>query len=519
MRLMTAEQLRRLDRRAIEEGGIPSLTLMERAAEHLAKAAAEGFPAPGRAAVVCGSGNNGGDGFAAACLLLQAGWAVRVLFVGRREKMTADCRAMARRFLALGGGAADYDPADGGQAAFLAAADLVIDALFGVGLSRPVEGISAQAVAAMNAAGGLVAAADMPSGLHSDTGAVMGCAVKADRTVTFTERKLGQLLGKGPLYCGEVLLADIGIPAALAAEERPAAVGVDRDWVRRRLPPRPADGHKGTFGSAYLLAGSRRYAGAPLLASRAAVRGGCGLVFLGVPESVWPAVAARCLEEMPQPLPERDGALGLKALPAARSEMERCSAALIGPGLGRGAETAAAVRALAEALPGPLVLDADGINALEGHIDVLEGRRGRTTVLTPHPGEFARLGGGGEPLPAARDFAVRYGCTLVLKGHRTVTAAPDGSCFVNTTGGSGLAKGGSGDVLAGLITSLLAQGAAPWEAAAAAVWIHGRAGELLERERTAYAMAPGQLPEAFSAVFRELLAEEPRGAGPERLFC
>lgn len=508
MRLMSGEQMKRLDRRAIDERGIPSLTLMERAAEHLVRAAVEGFAAPGRAVVLAGSGNNGGDGFAAACLLLQAGWAVQVLFTGRREKMSADCREMARRFGALGGRTDDFDGADQGQAAALTAADLVIDAVFGVGLSRPVEGVSTQAVAAMNAAGGVVVSADIPTGIHSDTGAVMGCAVNADKTITFTAAKPGHFLGKGSLYCGELRVADIGIPEDLAAEEKPTAVTVDSSWVRQHLPARPADGHKGIFGRVYILAGSRQYTGAPLLASRAAVRGGCGLVTLGIPEGIWPVVAARCLEEMPQPLPDKGGSLSKIALQILQKEVNRCNALLIGPGMGRAEETAETIRVLADQATCPLVLDADGINALEGHIDVLERRRGRITVLTPHLGEFARLGGrGGEdPLTAAREFALRWGCTLVLKGHRTVTAAPDGSCYVNTTGGSGLAKGGSGDVLGGLLASLLAQGMEPSAAAAAAVWIHGRAGEVLERERTAYAMAPGELPGTFGQVFRELTA-------------
>ena len=276
---------------------------------------------------------------------------------------------------------------------------------------------------------------------------------------------------------------------------------ITREWVRRQLPRRRSDGHKGTFGKVYVLGGAVGYTGAPVLAASAAVRSGAGLVFLGVPREIYPIVAVKCSSAMPFPLPERYGEI----LEKARS----CDAALIGPGLGRERHTDRLALSLLEELKGPLVVDADGINAAAAHIDVLKGRR-FPTVLTPHEGEFIRLGGdlsrGREG--AAADFAARHGCVLVLKGPETVVADPDGRLLVNTTGNSGMAKGGSGDVLSGMIAALIGQGAPPFAAAACAVWLHGRAGDLCAGRLTEYAMTPLDMIEGLPAAFADLEAGE-----------
>ena len=282
---------------------------------------------------------------------------------------------------------------------------------------------------------------------------------------------------------------------------------IDRAFVRGLMPARDQGGHKGTFGKVYLLGGSVGYTGAPVLCAGGAVHSGCGLVFLGVPETVWPIAAARCLCAMPHPLAEQDGRLSAAAETEIRRRAAVCDAVAVGCGLGRSEGSDALVNALLT-LEKPLVLDADGINALAGHIDTLSCRRGCVTVLTPHDGEFARIGGDlshGDRVKAARDFAVAHGCVLVLKGHRTITATPEGSVLVNTTGGSGLAKGGSGDVLTGVIASLLAQGAGVVQAAAAGVWLHGRAGDLAEQELTAYGMTPEDTVNHLPLAIREIL--------------
>ena len=280
---------------------------------------------------------------------------------------------------------------------------------------------------------------------------------------------------------------------------------IDREFVRRALPARPADGHKGTFGKVCLLGGSVGYTGAPVLCAGAAVRSGCGLVYLGVPECVWQIAAAKCLCAMPFPLPEKDGALALSGEADVRRRAASCDAVAIGCGMGRSADSDALTRRLLT-LPQPLVLDADGINALSGHIDTLSCRRDLTTVLTPHDGELARIGG---DMTAPREssaaaFAARHGVCLVRKGHRTVIAAPDGRLAVNTTGSDGMAKGGSGDVLTGLLTGLLAQGVEPFAACCCAVWLHGRAGDLAAEEKGHRGMTPADMIEKLPYALKEV---------------
>ena len=279
---------------------------------------------------------------------------------------------------------------------------------------------------------------------------------------------------------------------------------IDREYVRSLMPCRDPAGHKGTFGKAYLLGGSVGYTGAPVLCAAAAERSGCGLVFLGVPESVWPAAAVKCWGAMPHPLPERDGRLSPDAEEEIRRRAAGCDAVAMGCGMGRGEESDLLLRRLLT-VEKPLVLDADGINALEGHIDTLS-RRTCATVLTPHDGELARIGG---DMTAPREasaaaFAAAHGVYLVRKGHRTLVAAPDGRLAVNTTGNDGMAKGGSGDILTGLLTGLLAQGMEPFAACCAAVWLHGRAGDLAAEEKGRRGMTPPDIIEMLPYALKEV---------------
>ena len=513
MKLATTEQMRELDRQAIQERGIPSIDLMERAAEGVAKAALELLPErPGkcRAAVFCGAGNNGGDGIAAARLLFLAGVRVRAFLVGQYERLTPDALEETGRLSECGVELEPWDPEDLGQSAWARGSHVIVDALFGVGLSRDIaEGsVYARAVELMNQCAAPVVAADIASGVEADTGRVLGCAVKTDKTVTFTLGKVGQFVGDGALCSGQVTVRDIGIPADLVRAAVCPVQTVEADFARAALPRRKTDGHKGDFGKLLVIGGSVGYTGAPYLAASAAVRSGCGLVFLGVPEAIWQVEASKCVSAMPFPLEDRRGLLSYRALHTIREKLAACDVLALGPGLGKSEQVTRLVLELLAQTEKPVVLDADGINALSGHMDVLDARRGRITVLTPHDGEFARLGGdlsGGDRVQAARDFAAEHGCVLVLKGHRTVTAAPEGNVLVNTTGNSGLAKGGSGDVLTGVIASLIAQGVPAVQAAALGVWLHGRAGDLAAEDLTAYAMTPEDVIGRLPAAFREIL--------------
>lgn len=280
---------------------------------------------------------------------------------------------------------------------------------------------------------------------------------------------------------------------------------ITRAYVKSILPHRDPEGHKGTFGKVYCLCGAVGYTGAPVLAASAAVRSGSGLVFLGVPKDIWPIVAVKCDSAMPSPLPSQQGKLALAAEDAVRAQIDGCDAVLIGCGMGRSEESDALTRRLID-MDKPLVLDADGINALAGHIDTLSCRRGCVTVLTPHDGELARIGGDmtAPREAAAAAFAADYGVYLIRKGHRTVAAAPDGRLAVNTTGNDGMAKGGSGDVLTGLLTGLLAQGMEPFDACCAAVWIHGRAGDMAAEEKGRRGMTPADMIEKLPYALKEV---------------
>ena len=433
------------------------------------------------------------------------GCRVRAFLVGDRSKMTPDERAMEEKLKEAGGALEDYRPRDQEQSFWLSQCDCLVDALFGVGLSRPIEGDFLFAVHLMQDRPDLrrVVSCDIPSGIHADTGEVLGEAVRAGVTVTFTFAKPGHYLGDGAEHTGKLRVYDIGIPDELQYG-RGDRVHVETMDAGVSLPKRKPNTHKGDYGKLFLLSGSEGYTGAPVLAASAAVRSGAGLVFLGVPREIYPIVAVKCSSAMPFPLPERYGEI----LEKARS----CDAALIGPGLGRAPKTEKLVRALLEDLEIPVVLDADGINALAGHMDILDGRKA-LTVLTPHDGEFARLTGTALPiqdrLAAAQSFARDHNCILVLKGHRTITAAPDGKAWINISGNPGMAKGGSGDVLAGMIASFLGQkqlmqsGRRTAEWVAGVVWFHGSAGDKAAQKFGEYGMTPEDLIGCIPETLKE----------------
>ncbi|MCI8418563.1 MAG: NAD(P)H-hydrate dehydratase [Lachnospiraceae bacterium] len=557
MQIATKDQMRGMDRTAIEDWGISSTYLMERAAKGFARAAAElcdgvrwseraenGNSGSGeekgdeakRVAVFCGPGNNGGDGVAAARFLLEQGFLVRTFLVGRRERMTPDCREMEKRLIALGGVLEDFVPEEQGQEGWCQEADVILDAIFGIGLHGAVQGAARTAIRWINESPAPVVSADIASGVEADTGRILGTAVQATVTVTFTCPKAGHFVGKGALYAGRVLVHEIGIPEEVREKwlhlplQDKAEQTQLRDWtgawenpatletltlaeVGRLLPERPKDGHKGTFGKVYVLGGSVGLSGAPLFASQAAVRSGSGLVFVGVPGQIYGIVAGASQEAMPYPLAcDQEGRLIMESLWSISNRAEHCDAVLMGPGMGRSRDVERLVGKLLLRLRQPLVLDADGLYAIRNRRELLKERasRGWVTVLTPHDGEFAYLGGdlsGQQRLMEARRFAREYGCILVLKGHGTLIAEPGGRTFVNTTGNCGMAKGGSGDVLSGMILSFLGQGVKPLLAAALGVWMHGRAGDLCAQEKTVYAMSPRDMVESLPGVFRELLGQ------------
>ena len=488
--------MREADARAIV-GGIPSIRLMETASRAVADAAAPYLASGGNALALCGSGNNGGDGVGAAAELLRRGILpaanVRVLLVGSRAHATPDFLEMERRLNGLGGAVEEYDPDQP-----LPACSVVIDAIFGIGLNKPVEGRALSAIRAVNALTGVpVVAADIASGVEADTGRILGDAIHAAVTVTFSLAKIGHYVEPGCVHCGALRVADIGIPKEILADCETNVSAVLDEEVR--LPERTPLSHKGDYGKLLILGGSVGYTGAPTLCARAAVRAGAGLVYLGVPAPIYEITAVKNDEAMPFPLPE-------DFTKAALEKLEICDVCAVGCGMGRSEATFSLVRALLQsgsaAKAKPLVLDADALNVLAGHLELLDACPG-TAVLTPHAGEFARLGGvlTGGRVSDARRFAVEHGCVLVLKGYRCVAAFPDGDVFIATHGNPGMAKGGSGDVLTGIMAAMLGQFPRDVKRAVrTAMQIHALAGDLCRDRLGEYAMTAtdviGTLPEA-----------------------
>lgn len=503
MELSDSRRMKTADEAAIQERGIDSLRLMETAAGFVAEAAAGYLGAGKRAVVFCGPGNNGGDGVAAARILMKKyGASVRAFLVGKREKMTADCRAMEERLTASGGALEDFSEAEAAAAA--RGADVLIDALFGVGLSRELAGDPLAAVRIMNAAGKPVVSADIPSGISADTGRVLGEAVKAACTVTFSMAKPGHFAEPGCVYRGELRIKDIGIPKDLV---KASACGVHAiHGEDLHLPRRDRLSHKGDHGKLLIVGGHVGYTGAPSLCARAAVRSGAGLVYLGVPSDIYEITAVKNDEAMPFPLRSNGrGGISAKAWDSIGERLVACGVCVIGPGLGRGEDTLSIVRTVISRAQGPLVLDADALWAAAQDVTILESAAS-LAVLTPHGGEFQRLLGRPveDRLTDASDFARRHGCCVVLKGHRTICAFPEGEAFIIDAGNPGMAKGGTGDVLAGVIGAMLAQPIAPARAIVTACWLHARAGDIAAAELGEYVMTASDIIDRLHMAQREI---------------
>lgn len=508
--VLSAAAMRAADRATIR-GGMPSLELMERAAEALVDEILVRFPGWKRVAVVCGPGNNGGDGLAAARLLAGRGVAAAVVTLTDPSAYRGDPAENAARARACGIELSALS-ARGGRGKLsrsIADADGAVDALFGTGLSRGLTGGAAAAVEALNASGRLVVAADVPSGLSADSGALAGPCARAALTVAFGAPKLCHVFFPARQFCGAVVVRDIGIPRSTLARVGGKLGQVEPDDVRVCLPPRLLDAHKGDFGRLAVIAGSRGKAGAAILCARAALRAGAGLVTVFCPESLEPIVVGDLPEAMTHGLEEKRGGLAVKAGLAAVEALEGFDAAVVGPGLGVAAWTVEAIEAIARKAAVALVCDADFLNALAGRPGLLARRRW-ATILTPHPGEAGRLlGVPARTVQAGRARAAvalsrRTRAVVVLKGAGTLTATPDGRLAANPTGTPLLSTAGSGDVLAGAIGALLAGGMPAREAAISGVYLHGAAGELLAADLGDAGLLTAELADALPRVRKAL---------------
>jgi NAD(P)H-hydrate epimerase len=503
MRVLNAEQMREADRRTIEDVGIPSLVLMENAGRQVVAAIEASFEEAleGRVAVICGRGSNGGDGFVVARTLAQRGVEPLVVLLGSVADVRGDARANLEILGRLGLTVVEVTDAEAWELHFseISRCDLIVDAIFGTGFRGPITGILETVVADVNGSGIPVVAVDLPSGLSADSHQPQGDSIEASLTVTLAAPKIPLVLPPAERRAGDLVVADIGIPPEIIdALEGPRVEILTREAMRAVMDPRPPDAHKGDFGRVLIVAGSPGKTGAAHLAGVAALRSGAGLVTIATPRGCQPIVASMAPEYMTEALEESPaGGVDFAALERVLELDADVIAA--GPGLGTAPGTSAFLHGLVERAGVPLVLDADALNVFAEDPERLAGRDGVDVIITPHPGEMARLAGvtieevQSDRIEIARRFATAHRVHVVLKGHRTVIANADGDAFINLTGNPGMATGGTGDVLTGMIAAWFGQLLDAEAACKLAVYLHGLAGDLAEADEGEVALTAGDL--------------------------
>ena len=509
MKILYPEQMRAIDEKSVELGA-SVLQLMENSAIQIARVVTDAAP-EGEIALFCGRGNNGGDALAAARLLHEAGRSVRVVVLAPGDSVLSDAaKQNARRLMEMHVDMHFIDSDETLEQAEILCRDasLIVDALFGTGLSRAPEGFFYSAINYINAHHAPKLCVDVPSGINSETGEVPGAAVRGDMTLCLHLPKVGQLLYPGRSYCGTIQVADIGIDAELTPEDAPEML-----WhsdVQALLPVRNENAHKGDFGHCVIFGGSRGMAGAGELAARACMRAGAGKTTIACAQGLVNVYMTKLTEVMVQPLPDDgQGMLGRAAVSMLSTLLSDKDAVAIGPGWGRGMDLSAVIQAILAQTHAPAVIDADGIIALSKLPDYRR-KLPAGTILTPHPGEMARLTSIDlaeiirNPIKHCRDLARRTGSVVLLKGGCTVVAAPDGRTTLNATGNSGMATAGSGDVLTGIIGALLAQGLSGYDAARVGAFVHGRAGDLAAQKRGRMGLIASDLVEFLPEVWLEL---------------
>ena len=502
MRILTGAQMREAERRAIAELGISSAVLMENAGREVVAAMEEQLPTTlvgRRITVVCGKGNNGGDGFVVARMLAERGGRVTVCVAAPRDEVSGDARAFLTALDGSDVAVVDAPTLDAWEASRsrLLGCDLLVDALFGAGVTRPLEGYPRAMVEDLNLSGVPIVAIDLPSGLSADEGVPFGEAIEATLTVALGAVKVALLVPPAAAHAGDLMVADIGIPdAVLEALDGPECAAITQEWAASQISPRPDEVHKGDYGRVLVVGGAVGTTGAAVLAAMGALRSGAGLVTVGIPRVCQGGVAAHVPDYMTLGLADTEaGTVHPAAAQAVAST--RADVIALGPGLGQSADVSAFVEQVLEVTDVPLVLDADGLNALgDGWL-----RRpvSRPLVITPHPGEMARLIGASvedvqaDRLGVARRLAADAGIFVVLKGARTVVATPYGRVWINVTGNPGMATGGTGDVLTGVIAAWIAQTGDLETACALGVYLHGAAGDLAADEQGEVGMIASDL--------------------------
>ena len=514
MRILSAAQMREADRFTIEDIGIPSLVLMENAGRQVVAAieAAYEEQLAGRVAILCGRGNNGGDGFVVARTLLQRGVDTAVFVIGPLGDVRGDARTNLDILGRLGLTVVEIGDEQSWELHFseISQCTLIVDAILGTGLKSAVSGMLETVFADINASDIPIVAVDLPSGLSADTPHLIGDCVSAAMTVTLAAPKLPLVLPPGETHAGDVVIADIGVPYEVVEGLEGSYVDLlTPEQLRVLIEPRTAESHKGDFGRVTVIAGSIGKTGAALLSGMAALRSGAGLVTVATPASCLSVVASMAPEVMTLPLLDSEGSVAAGAVDRVMELAQDVIAC--GPGLGRTREASAFVRALVDRATVPLVLDADALTLLAEEPGRLLGRDDRDVIITPHPGEMARLAGmttdevQANRLQVASDFATTHRVYVVLKGHRTVIATPSGRLFINPTGNPGMATAGTGDVLTGMVAAWLAQLLDAEAACRIAVFLHGAAGDLAEAECGQIAMTSTDVLDRLGGAVNALL--------------
>lgn len=520
MYLVTPKEMRKIDNRAIEEFGIPGIVLMENAAIETIKVIENEYMAllkKGKVLVLVGSGNNGGDGLAVARHLRLKGVEVEVLLFFKEDELTGDAKLNLDIYKKLGGSITFIDNDSLAHEIQINLLDerlgqavLIVDSIFGTGLSRDIQGIIYRAIEKVNKSDVPVIAVDIPSGINGSDGRVMGVGIKAHHTVTFGYGKRGHLLYPGREYVGKLHVSPISLPLDSAKSIGVKAFTINDREIASRLRERPRDGHKGTFGKVGVIAGSIGMAGAACLTSMAALRGGAGLVTLGCPKSLNYIFQNKMTEVMTFPLEdEGKGYLTKESIPSIPNLLKDKDVLAIGPGLGTKYEGFEILRYILSEFDISIIMDADALNHISRDKKLLSGYRG-SIVITPHPGEMSRLTGKSlqdialSPIDTALSFAQETGVIVLLKGATSVVAHPDGRIYLNPSGNSGMGTGGSGDILTGLVAALIAQGYSPYDGAVYGCYIHGRAGDYVKDKLGETGMIASDVLNELPMVFKDI---------------